>query len=218
MYSYMIGSPEVGNYQAAFDYSLRAFRAREPAEMAAASGCEYDPQLEAFNLASLGQLLSVSYPQGEVLFQGTGISPFWEWRLLALNYLWWSDGSPLTGELVSLHQLKDGHLFYPAFVKMGIAQLAANLAISTVNIDKVREACLALGGRLERGTGLQASFPLLPRFPVTVQLWPGDEEMAGSANILFDANANHCLHIEAIIAAGGLVALFLMKHYSMLIK
>ena len=76
MYSYMIGSPEVGNYQAAFDYSLRAFRAREPAEMAAASGCEYDPQLEAFNLASLGQLLSVSYPQGEVLFQGTGISPF----------------------------------------------------------------------------------------------------------------------------------------------
>jgi hypothetical protein len=117
-----------------------------------------------------------------------------------------------------LHQLKDGHLFYPAFVKMGIAQLAANLAISTVKIDKVREACLALGGRLERGTGLQASFPLLPRFPVTVQLWPGDEEMAGSANILFDANANHCLHIEAIIAAGDLVALFLMEHYSMLIR
>jgi hypothetical protein len=214
----MIGSPEIGNYQAAFDRSLTAFRAREPEGMAETGGCEYDPRLGAFSLVSLGQRISVGYPQGEVLFQGTGICPFWEWRLLVLNYLWWSDGSPLTGELASLQQLKHGHLFYPAFVKMGIAQLVANLAVSTVNIDKIQEACLALGGRLERGTGLKMSFPLLPRFPVTVSLWPGDEEMAGSANILFDANANHCLHIEDIIAAGDLVALFLVKHYSMLVE
>lgn len=218
MFPYMIGSPEEGAYKVAFDYSLRAFRARELADMVEAGGCEYDPQLGAFNLVSLGQTMSVIYPQGEVLFQSTGISPFWKWRLLALNYLWWFDGSPLAGELVSLHQLKQGHFFYPAFVKMGIAQLAANLAVSTVNIDKVKEACLALGGRLERGARLQASFPLLPRFPVTVQLWPGDEEVAGSANILFDANANHCLHIEAIIAAGDLVARFLVQHYEMLIN
>jgi hypothetical protein len=217
MYPYMIGSPEVGNYKAAFDHSLRAFGAREPSAMATNAGCEYDPQLKTFNLVSLGQPLSVSYPQGEVLFRGTGTSPFWEWRLLALNYLWWSDNTPLAGELVSLRQLKDGHLFYPAFVKMGIAQLAANLAVSTVKIEKVEETYLALGCRLERGTGLQAAFPLLPRFPVTVQIWPGDEEIGGNANILFDAGANHYLHIEDIIAAGDLVALFLVQHYEMLI-
>jgi hypothetical protein len=108
----MIGSPEVGNYKAAFDYSLQAFRERKPTEMAATSGCEYDPQLETFSLASLGQPLSVSYPQGEVSLQGTNISPFWEWRLLALNYLWRSDGTPLAGELVSFRQLKHGHVFY----------------------------------------------------------------------------------------------------------
>jgi|GEM_PF-347462 len=215
MYPYMIGSPEVGNYKAAFDYSLHAFKARVPADMAETSGCEYDPQREAFNLASLGQSLSISYPHGEVLFQGTDISPFWEWRLLALNYLWRSDGSPLTGNLVSLRQLKHGSVFYPAFVKMGMAQLAANLAVSTVNPDKVMETCMALGGSLERGSGLQVSFSLMPRFMVTVRLWPGDEEMAGSANILFDASANNYLHIEDIIAAGDLVALFLVLHYKM---
>jgi hypothetical protein len=216
MYPYMIGSPEVGNYQAAFDHALDSFRSREPAGMAAQAGCEYDPRLGIFNLVSLGQPLTVSYPQGEVLFRDTGGSPFWEWRLLALNYLWWSDGTLLAGELVSLRQLKDGYVFYPAFVKMGIAQLAANLAVSNVNIDKVKETCLALGGRLERGTGLQTSFRFFPLFPVRIQIWPGDDEIAGSANILFDANANHYLHIEDIIAAGDLAALFLVRHYEML--
>ena len=50
MYPYMIGSPEVGNYKAAFDLSLRTFSAREPADMAETGGCEYDPQLETFSL------------------------------------------------------------------------------------------------------------------------------------------------------------------------
>ena len=185
--------------------------------MAATSGCEYDPQQEAFNLVSLGQPLSVSYPQGEVLFQGTNISPFWEWRLLVLNYLWRSDGAPLAGELVSFRQLKHGHVFYPAFEKMGIAQLATSLAGSNVNTDLVREACLALGGRLERGAGIQAMFPMMPRFPVTVQIWLGDEEMAGSANILFDPSATNYLHIEDVVVAGDQVARFLAWHYEVLI-
>ncbi|MGD0622853.1 MAG: DUF3786 domain-containing protein [Thermacetogeniaceae bacterium] len=184
--------------------------------MDATSGCEYNPQQEAFNLVSLGQPLSVSYPQGEVLFQGTGFCPFWEWRLLSLNYLWRSDGTPLAGELVSFRQLKHGHVFYPAFVNMGIAQLATSLAGSAVNTDQVREACLTLGGRLERGAEIQATFPLLPRFPVTVQIWPGDEEMAGNANILFDASATNYLHIEDVVVAGNLVARFLVQHYEML--
>lgn len=218
MYPYMIGSSEVGGYKTAFDYSLRAFRAREPAEMAKTSGCQYDPRLEAFNLASLGQPISVSYPEGEVLFQGTDISPRWEWRLLVLNYLWRSDGSPLTGELVSFRQLKDGKVFYPAFEKTGIAWLVGSLAGSTVNTDTVREACLALGGKLEKASGYQASFPLLPLFPVTVKIWPGDEEMPGGANILFDAGATHHLHIEDVYAAGFAVAWFLVQHYEMLIR
>jgi len=64
--------------------------------------------------------------------------------------------------------------------------------------------------------GLQATLFLLPRFPVTVQLWPGDEEMAGSANVLFDASATHYLHIEDIVAAGDQVARFLVRHYELL--
>jgi hypothetical protein len=96
---------------------------------------------------------------------------------------------------------------------MGIAELANSLAGSNVNTDKVRDACLALGGRLEKGAGIQATFPMLPRFPVTVQIWPGDEEMAGSANILFDASATNYLHIEDVVVAGDLVARFLVQHY-----
>lgn len=108
--------------------------------------------------------------------------------------------------------------FYPAFEKMGIAQLTNSLADNNVNIDKVKEACLALDGTLDEGARLQVSFWLLPRFPVTVQIWPGDEEIGGSANILFDASATHYLHIEDIVVAEDQVARFLILHYEMLIR
>lgn len=108
--------------------------------------------------------------------------------------------------------------FYPAFEKMGIAQLTNSLADNNVNIDKVKEACLALDGTLDEDARLQVSFWLLPRFPVTVQIWPGDEEIGGSANILFDASATHYLHIEDIVVAGDQVARFLILHYEMLIR
>ena len=118
--------------------------------------------------------------------------------------------------LVSYRQLKHGQLFYPAFVKAGIEPLAARLARNDIDIDRIRDACLALGAKLVKASGVMAEFPLLPRFPVTVQIWPGDEEMAGSANILFDAGATHYLHIEDIVAAGYQVARFLAQEYDLL--
>lgn len=43
-----------------------------------------------------------------------------------------------------------------------------------------------------------------------------DEEIGGSANILFDASADCYLHTEDIAAAGNLVSYFLIKQYEMM--
>lgn len=184
--------------------------------MAENSNCPYDPERGEFDVISLGLSLGVGYPQGTVCFRETDLLPNWEWRLLVLNYLGRSDGVPVAHRLVSYRQLEHGQLFFPAFVKFGIEALATRLARNDIDADRIREACLALGAKMTEASGVMAEFPLLPRFPVTVQIWPGDEEMAGSANILFDASATHYLHIEDIVEAGYQVARFLMQEYDLL--
>jgi len=46
-----------------------------------------------------------------------------------------------------------------------------------------------------------------------VKIWMKDEELPGSANILFDSSANHYMHTEDIALAGELVVEFLIKQF-----
>ncbi|MBU1915062.1 MAG: DUF3786 domain-containing protein, partial [Candidatus Thermoplasmatota archaeon] len=42
-----------------------------------------------------------------------------------------------------------------------------------------------------------------PKVPVVVILWQGDEEVASSANVLFDANAGKIMATEDLSLVGG---------------
>ena len=51
-----------------------------------------------------------------------------------------------------------------------------------------------------------ARFQALPRVPLAVMLWAGDEEVAGSANFLFDSTVEHFSPVETIIGFGYFLA------------
>ena len=78
------------------------------------------------------------------------------------------------------------------------------------------EAALQLGGTTRREADADCTLYPLPYFPVRIKLWLPDDEMEGSANILFDAAANHYLHTEDIAVIGDLAAHYLVKHYQLL--
>jgi len=82
--------------------------------------------------------------------------------------------------------------------------------------EKIAKACLELGAELEENADVCARFFFLPKFPVTVKIWLQDDEMEGSANILFDASANSFLHSEDIVAVGDMVSHFLIKQYKLM--
>ena len=54
------------------------------------------------------------------------------------------------------------------------------------------------GEKIEKGE-FGITIPALPRVPLTILLWTGDDEVAGSANILFDASANEQMETEALV-------------------
>lgn len=208
----MVQQGPLGSYQNTYNYAVTSFAGKNPLQMAANSGIAFSEDSKRFTLHSLGQALTVSYPDGAVHFAGTEIEPIWTWQFLTLNHLARANGAPLTGNAVSYRDLKDGNVFYPAFYKNNILKITNCLADKPM--EQLRQVSLALGAEVNDASCLTAVFPFFPRFPVTVKIWPGDEEMPGTANILFDAAANEYLHIEDIVAAGGITADFLLAQYN----
>lgn len=216
MFPYMVdrGQLQVGIYKRAFDYPLKIFAAKNPSEMAANCGVKFNPATSVITLASMGQILEVKYPEGEISFSNSEHSPVWPWRLVILNHLCRSNGAGLTDRVITYRELENGHVYYPAFQRESILPLSRWFAGEPA--EKIAKACLELGARLEKNADVCANFFFLPKFPVTVKIWMKDDEMDGSANILFDASANCFLHTEDIAAVGDMVSIFLIKQYELI--
>ena len=76
---------------------------RDPAEIAERTGIEYNEKTKEFSLVSLGMELCVRYPDYE-------IEPHInEWhQLVILHYMKLADGTPLTGQWMTMGEVKDG--------------------------------------------------------------------------------------------------------------
>lgn len=216
MFPYMIGKDNVGAYRVAFEYSLRNFASKDPVEMANNSGSTFDSESSTIIMNSLGQWINVKFPEGIVTFRNSSHLPVWYWRLVILNYLYRADNTPISNRLISYRELEDGQVFYPAFLRESIKPLIKKLSLEPA--ARIKQACLKLTAHIQENADICAVFDFLPRFPVTVKIWLNDEEIGGSANILFDASANCYLHTEDIAAAGNLVSYFLIKQYEMMFE
>lgn len=214
IYPYMIGDETVGAYKTAVEHSLNSFKLKQPLEMAKKAGATFDEVNSSFDVPSLGQSIKVSYPSGKISFKGSSQLPLWEWRLVVLNYLSRADGTPLSYRPVSYRELEDGNVFYPAFIRQAKSPLINKLADYPLEI--IKKACESLGGQLLEGADVSAVLWFLPRFPVTIKIWLPDDELDGSANILFDASANHYLHTEDIAVVGSIVSSFIIQQTRML--
>lgn len=208
---YMVDKKHGECYQKGFLHSRKNFASKNPAEMASNSGAVYRPELSIITLQSLRQSIDVHFPDGKVVFSDSDLSPVWPWQLIILNYLYRADNTAVSNRLISYRELEGGGLFFPTFVRYSIEPLTR--AFSNQPPEQIERACFKLADNIERKNCISAVFSFLPRFPVTVQIWPPDEEVGGSTNILFDASANHYLHTEDISAVGDMVSYFLIKEY-----
>lgn len=183
-----------GNYRAALQAATAGFARRDPNEMARSSGAEFSAGERALVVTAFNHQLVVSYPDGRVTFRGTEAVPDIALQIVAVNYLARADGTPLANRMVPYREIPWGHAFDPAFRKFAIEPI-----IDAFGTEPCRfiDAARPYGGMLitEKGK-VEIYFYLFPRVPVLYQLWPADDELPASANILFDASTPHYLHVE----------------------
>ena len=115
---------------------------------------------------------------------------------IILHYLVHAQNQPLTNKLISFRELWGGNEYYYAFNNRVLKPLIGYFSEKPELL--IKSGCALGGEKIEKGE-FGVSIPVLPRVPITVLLWTGDDEVQASANMLFDASANDQMETEGLV-------------------
>lgn len=186
-------------------------RAAAPFDVAHRSGARFQPARESpayFELRCLNRPFRVTYPEGLVLQADTQKPPSYALQLLLLHYLIHADGQPLAGRWVAFRELPGGLIYDQAF-RARVEPLL--LAAFGSNPGRFVRAAKALDGYKLTFGDAAFMFDVLPRLPMAVILYMGDEEFPSTVSVLYDGSAGHYLPTEDLAVLGGLLVGSLLK-------
>lgn len=196
-------------FQIAYDRARSDWAAAVPARCAALAGCEATPDgivVPFFKRAHL-----VPHPEGNITALAGGKAAHPSIAIVLLHYLLKANGTQPADRWLTFRELPDGLFYAQAFAGHAESLLAQRFG---ADVEGYRRAASALGGAaLGAGPGAGLAppdaafyFQAFPRISVIVQMWAGDEEFPGRAQILFDAHAGHYLPTEDLAGVGDWLA------------
>ena len=129
-------------------------------------------------------------------------------QLSILAYLIGAKDIPLQNKLVKAETLATGEFFFRGPHEMPTDQLADAFGEQPENLYLAAKPFKPT--RCEYGDASIEIF-ILPRLPVTIVIWRGDDEFEARASILFDQTAGDQLALDALGAAVNLTVSSLIK-------
>ena len=203
--------PTQEDYLTALAIAREACAEKDPRVQAGHSGAVWTPSGKGAGGAGVVEVpfLTTPYvircPGGEVSYKETaGKDPaLWE-QILLLHYFTTADGTPLSGQWISLKEIPDSRLYLPNFEKRAVAPLLGRFGDRP---ESVHEPVRRLGGAADvPGGDVGVTVPVFPRVPVTILFWKGDEEFPPRVHILFDRTIAGYLPTEDIILTSQMLA------------
>ncbi len=178
-------------------------KTKKPESLAVRTGSIYTPLDEGcgeFKLPFWGREVLLSFPDftGKYVESGDEVNTF-DLTMLAY-YFDVSDGAPMNGEWIAFNQIPGGMFYAQAFQGYSGNELAK---VFENDADAFIAANEKLGGRREFFGNVAYSYQVLPRVPIMVVCWLGDEDFPPSYRMLFDANAHHHLVTDAYAILGS---------------
>jgi hypothetical protein len=123
---------------------------------------------------------------------------------MLLYYLQEADGTPMADRWIGYRELPGGSFYSQAFQGYTGDRLAKIYGEKPEAYD--RAAQILNGIHLDGLPGMAYAFLPLPRIRLAAILYPGDEEFAARASVLFDAAASHYMTTDGLALLGaGLV-------------
>lgn len=189
------------NLEETLKQAVETFSVLPPAEIAANAGVELMEDGRTLKVPFIDQVFLVKHPEGKVkTADGEDASIYL--AIIILHYLATADGKPLTGRWIAYRHLPGGDIYIEPFQKRAVTPFLKTFGERPEDFKK---AAAALGGYSAETSGISMVIPVMPRVPICFSIWPGDDELPASANILFDEAASSYLptedyaHLPAIV-------------------
>ena len=199
-----------GGYAPAFIISRESLRKLTPQTIAEESLCKY--LNGCFIIESFGKIIEISYPEGQIISQGSN-SPYSDNRLLLLNYLSYSKNVPFSDQWVSYRDLPYGNVFYPSIKKNVIDALGD--FFSSCNKEVLSHSLAEAGFTLlPAKADISAKGFFAPRIPILLHFWEGEEGIPSACQILFDSTISAQMHMEDISALCGIIKTQVVSRYT----
>lgn len=202
-----------GCYSPAFENSRKRLQQLSPDMISKSSMLQYDWVKSCFTVHSFGQEIEISYPEGQVYFKGTYEKPIrFGWDLMLLNYLSSSKELPFKNEWVTYRELPQGNVFYPNIRTHVLEVLSRFFADSDKYL--IRNVLTELGFNfVESKADMAATANFVPRVPVLIQFWEGEDDVPSSCQILFDRTIADQMHIEDVAGLCSLIKELIITQY-----
>lgn len=124
-------------------------------------------------------------------------------QVLILHYMNAMEKRPVSGKWIAYREIPGGGFYYSTFVKRAIDPVKKVFGNDPEALSAVSGK---VGGRAVESGDVGLEFFVLPKVPLQLILWEGDEEFSPEANILFDETVSRYLSPEdAVWLAGMLV-------------
>jgi hypothetical protein len=181
--------------------SLQLLEPHAIAQRADVRYLEIGPDRGEFHLTLLGAPVIGAYPN-LVFFSPTGDELPAIKQALLLYYFHTASGAPLTGKYVSFADLPGGRMYAQAYQGYSGDEVARHFGLS---LEKFKSACEKIGGEPVQMADAAYTFQGLPRVPVLVTYWQGDEDFPSTCKTLFDASATESLPIDGCAILGSML-------------
>ena len=151
--------------------------------------------------------MSFSFPAGTITASAEEPISLRE-EIFILHYLESASGAPLTGDWISFSEIPGGAFYYPVFAKRCQSVLVKTFG---QNFEKLHS--LIVDGQAESlGLGdVGLRLWVLPRIPLGLLVWRGDEEFPPEGKVLFDSSVKQYLPVEDIVVLAETVIWKLVK-------
>ena len=177
----------------------------DPADVARRADCEYEAETRRYLVTILNSTYIVSLDDRTVApveEPGRLAKLDFLTQLCLLTYLINARDLPLANRLANPETLPTGQFFFRGPHGLPTPQLEAAFQDCP---DRLNRAAEALGGQPGEFGDASLTLFVLPRLPVTLIVWRGDDEFPARASILVDQTAGDQLPLDALHAALNLV-------------
>ena len=177
---------------------------RDPDLIAARSGVSYltfGPDRGEFRLSFFGKAVTLTWPN-LTGYSDTDDEMHPILQALLLYYLITSDGTALTGKWVSFADLPDGRIYNAAYQGYSGDEIVKTFGL---DLPAFISVCLNAGGKPVEIGSAAFVIQVLPKLPLLVTYWLGDEDFPSACKILFDSSAIHYLPIDGCAIAGSML-------------